>query len=106
MDWRVIDRKNLVTGPQSGIGGGGIWRDVPGNDSGVSLNPRYPIIGSREHGPLLKIDDAKDNGRKGCQSENSRSQPNPEIVVDRSAHRLCLQSFDESYLVQPGFQII
>jgi hypothetical protein len=55
---------------------------------------------------LLEIDDAENNSRKSRQSKNSRSQPNPEIVVDWSAHRLCLQSSDESDLVQPNFQII
>ena len=106
MDRRIVNCENAVVGPQAGVGGGRVWRDMPGNDPGLPVDPRHPIIGRREHGPLLKIDDAKDNGCKGGQSEDGCAQPDPKIVVDWSAHRLSLQSPAERHVVQLCFQII
>ena len=67
MDRRIVNCKDLVVGPQAGVCGGRVWRDMPGNDSGLPFDPRHPIIGRREHGSLLKIDDAEDNGCKSRQ---------------------------------------
>jgi hypothetical protein len=62
MDRHVIDCENLVTGAEAGICGRRFWRDMPGNSSGLPSYPRYAVIGRREHGSLLEIDDPKNNG--------------------------------------------
>ncbi len=68
MDRRIVNCQNAVVGPQAGVSGGRVWSDMPGNNPGLPFDPRHPVIGRREHGPLLKIDDAKDNGCESCQS--------------------------------------
>jgi hypothetical protein len=61
MDRRVINRQNSVAGPQAGVCGRRVGRNMPGNDTRLPFDPRHPIIWRREHGPLLEIDDAKDD---------------------------------------------
>jgi hypothetical protein len=106
MDRDIINRQNPVAGAKAGIRSGRIWRDMPRNDSGLPFDPRHPIIGRREHGALLEIDDGKDNGCKGCQGKDRCPQPNPKIVIDWNAHLLPLQSPDAIDVVQTFFQII
>jgi hypothetical protein len=106
MDRQVIDCKDPVVRTQTSVRGWRFWRDMPGNNFGLSLDPRHSVIGRREHGPLLEIDSAKDDGRKSRQCKNSRAQPNPKIVVDWSVHQLSLQSHDKEAFVQLCFQII
>ena len=92
VDRDVIDGQDAVAGSHAGIGRGRVWGDVPGNDPGRALDPGHAIIGRREHGPLLKIDDAENDGREGGQGKDGCSQPDSQIVVDWSAHRIPLQS--------------
>ena len=64
-----------VAGPDARIRGGGIWGNVPGGNAGRCINPRHTVVGGREYGALLKIDDSENDGRKSRQGEHGCSQP-------------------------------
>src|ERR1700730_973403 len=73
MDFRAVNRQNVVAIPDSCIGGWGIGRNVPGKYAARSIPPGCAVVRGAEVGALLKIDDSEDNRGQRSQGKNCRA---------------------------------
>ena len=76
LDRGTVDGDYAIANFNAGTCRRRIRRDVPSGYPNGRIQPRDAVIGAFKFGPLLEVNDGKDDGDQGHEDQRDRTHPN------------------------------